>query len=201
MIFKSSWKELRMKSLRVLAFCTAAALLGAATIPAQEKPKAAEEPKIIMPMRVQVVISEYEGEKKISSLPYTLVLNAGQGPQTQLRMGIRVPILVQGKEGQQLQYMDVGTDIDCSAQPLEEGRFKVFLFVRRSSVYSSGPDKKPVDWAPGGEALAAQPIIRQFSGKFEALILRDAQTIQSTMSTDPVSGRVLKVDVTLNVVK
>jgi hypothetical protein len=33
------------------------------------------------------------------------------------------------------------------------------------------------------------------------LLMRDGQTVQSMMATDPVSGRVLKIDVTLNVVK
>jgi hypothetical protein len=33
------------------------------------------------------------------------------------------------------------------------------------------------------------------------MVLRDGQTAQSTSATDPISGEVLKIDVTLNVVK
>ena len=72
--------------------------------------------------------------------------------------------------------------------------------MERSSVYTAGPEKKPLDWSPGDAPLTTQPIIRQFRALFR-LLLRDGQTVQGTMATDPVSGRVLKLDVTLNVVK
>ncbi len=49
-------------------------------------------------------------------------------------------------------------------------------------------------------AGSAQPVIRTFRTSLK-LLMRDGQTVQSTMATDPVSGRVLKVDITLSVVK
>lgn len=188
--------------MHILAICIATVLPMSAASQAQEKPKATEESKTVVPLRIQVVISEYEGEKKLSNFPYSLPVNAEHQPsprQSQLRMGIRVPVLVQGKEVQ-FQYQDVGTDIDCSAQEMEDGRYKVGLWLKRSSVYAPGPEKKTADWNPGDQPLAGQPIFRQFSGAFN-LLLRDGQTIQSAMATDPVSGRVVKVEVTLNVVK
>ncbi len=197
-----------MKTVRILAMCGAIVLLAAVGVSAQEKTKTAEDSKVFTPLKVQVVISEFDGEKKISSLPYILSVNAAEAPSrnvTSLRMGLRVPILLQGKEGQ-FQYHDVGTDIDCWAQLIPEGglpaagRFRLWLATRRSSIYSTGPEKKSADWPSSDQPLAAQPIVRQFSGSFE-LTLRDGQTVQSTMATDPVSGRVVKVDVTLNVVK
>jgi hypothetical protein len=44
------------------------------------------------------------------------------------------------------------------------------------------------------------PSFRSFRTNFSAL-LRDGQTTQHTSATDPVSGEVMKVDVTLNVMK
>ena len=96
--------------------------------------------------------------------------------------------------------MDVGTNVDCSARAAEQGRFNLDLLVERSSLYAAGPEKKSLDWSPGDAPLGTQPIIRQFKVSLR-LLLHDGQTVQGTMATDPVSGRVLRVDVTLNVVK
>ena len=49
-------------------------------------------------------------------------------------------------------------------------------------------------------ALFAQPIIRQFK-LYSDLLMRDGQTLQSSTATDLISGRVLKVETTMNVVK
>jgi hypothetical protein len=165
---------------------------------AQEKPQAAPD----IPLKVLVVFNEFDGEKKVSSMPYTLsalssddVYLAGAN----LRMGIKVPILAQGKEAPQVQYLDVGTDIDCRVKRLEEGRFSLSLIVRRSSVHlPEGLSGKESTFTAG--ELSGRPVLRDFTGKF-AVILRDAETKQTTVATDPVSGHVLKVEVTLNVVK
>jgi hypothetical protein len=45
-----------------------------------------------------------------------------------------------------------------------------------------------------------RPILGNFSSESE-FYLRDGQTAQSIMATDPHSGRVMKIEVTLNVVK
>src|SRR6476646_2867218 len=59
--------------------------------PDAAKPAATE--KVITPLRVQVVFTEFDGDKKISNLPYTVLLNADdRGPQAAVRMGLRVPI-------------------------------------------------------------------------------------------------------------
>ncbi|MEI4861508.1 hypothetical protein Q8G41_28375, partial [Klebsiella pneumoniae] len=45
-----------------------------------------------------------------------------------------------------------------------------------------------------------EPIIRQFKTEL-TLAMRDGQTIQTTQAADPLSGRVLTITVTMNVVK
>ena len=50
---------------------------------AQEKPKAEDGQKAEVrttPVKVQIVITELEGDKKIKSLPYTLYINAPDAP-------------------------------------------------------------------------------------------------------------------------
>ncbi len=191
-------------TLRRLAIFLALGVLLAPNLRAQEEPKRTKEPKPITALKVQVVLSEFEGEKKISSLPYTIFVNADDRmgrPSSSVRMGLRVPLTVQGKDNQiQFQYMDVGTNIDCSADTTDDGRFRLGLTVERSSLYTTSPERKSLDWNPGDPPLSTSPVIRQFKVSFSPLV-RDGQTAQSTVATDPVSGRVLKVDVTLNVLK
>jgi len=177
----------------------AALLLLAAPLKAQEKPREILPEVPGTPLKVQVVFTETQGERKVSSLPYVLHLmtqdpTSRTGPTGKLRMGLRVPILT-GKESQ-YQYLDIGTNIDCSAQLMSGGLYQLRLKVSRSSSYSpEGQAKGELAVAP-----APTPIIGDFSADLN-LLLKDAQTIQSVVSTDPVSGRTLKVDVTLTVVK
>src|SRR5215469_16243311 len=172
---------------------------------AQDRPKPEETEKTtanrreIIPSRVQVVFSEYEGEKKISSLPYTLLVNAEgvRGQKAAIRMGLRLPVATSST---QFQYVEVGTNMDGWAAKLEDGRFVLHLSLERTSSYSPNTNQKTVPPPGGYESLSAQPIIQQFKTEVE-LLMRDGQTIQSTLATDPVSARVSKVDVTLNVLK
>src|SRR6266704_6046267 len=105
----------------VLSFLFSTLVIPIAFVSAQDKPKPeesekkAEIRKEVTPLRVQVVFNEYEGEKKISSLPYTLLVNADEpGNPAMVRMGLRVPIQTgtQGPTASQIQYMDVGTNLD-----------------------------------------------------------------------------------------
>ncbi len=192
-----------MKTMRMLMVLLAATLMLAPRAEAQEKPKPTSEAKPVTPLKVQVVLSEYEGEKKISSLPYTIFVNAEAHPgrPASVRMGLRVPVAVGTKDAPSaIQYFDVGTNVDCHASTAEDGRFRLALTVERSSVYGVGPEKKAQEWSPGDAPLSAQPIIRQFK-LFSDLLMRDGQTLQGSTATDPISGRVLKTDITVNVVK
>ncbi|HMD97176.1 MAG TPA: hypothetical protein VKM93_07600 [Terriglobia bacterium] len=168
---------------------------------AEDNPKPREAKT---PLVVQVVFTEYDGEKKVSSLPYTLNVvsskssgSPGNSERVSLRMGLRVPIMVGGSDKSgvsSFQYQDVGTDIDCTAYPVEGAMFNLVLRVQRSSLYESGVKTNAVP------EIAQQPIFSHFSSDL-SLDMRDGQTIQSTMATDPISGHVLKVDVTLHVAK
>jgi len=179
-------------------------LTAAFTLRAQDKGKSETKvPPAVL--KVQVTITETEGEKKIVNLPYTFYMKAGEGgpasPWTKVRMGSRVPVYV-GKDGG-MQYIDVGTNIDARGFAGEDGRFDLNLNLERSWV--EGEVAVPVE-RPGaltGEAHTGQfrePVIRQFKTEL-VLTLKDAQTIQSTLATDPLSGKVLAINVTMNIVK
>jgi hypothetical protein len=162
--------------------------------------------KNLVPLKVQVVLSRYQGEKKISSMPYTLSVN-NDHMQSRLRMGSRVAVLSGSGPRQpsaedkntpfpSYTYQDVGTNIDCYALSTDDGRFRIEITIQDTSVYSEGRND------PQGEPpkLKDIPTFRTFTSS-QTLILKDGQTTQFTTATDKVSGEVTKVDVTLNVVK
>jgi hypothetical protein len=148
-------------------------------------------------LRVQLVISRYQGEKKTGSLPYTFVVTAG-GDRVRMRMGVDTPVPMgtvtpgDAKAPMSFQYRNVGTNIDCLARDFGDGRFQLNLNVENSSAMSgTGAGDMPTTGAP---------LFRRFETSINPL-LRDGQSIQTIASTDPVSGEVVKIDVTLNVVK
>jgi hypothetical protein len=200
----NEWTKERERLVKKPAVAALFAVLvfGAIAMRAQDKPKPAEAPPQITPLRVQVVFTEYDGEKKISSLPYTVLVNADdKGPQSAVRMGLKVPVETGGSGGasKQFTYMDIGTNLDGRADKTEDGRFNLRLNVEKSSLYTPATAEKP-GTVGGNEILPGQPIVQSFRSQVN-LLIRDGQTMQSTVASDPITGHVTKVDVTLNVIK
>lgn len=157
----------------------------------------AQEKQALVPLKVQLVVSRQLGEKKISSLPYTLWITANAGKMTNVRMGVQVPVVstMMTKEGvasPSYNYRDVGTNIDCQAASQGDGLFSLDIRLNDSSV--------SFDPKESGPTLKGIPAFRNFTSNFNILV-KDGQTAQYTSATDPLSGETLKVDVTLNVLK
>jgi hypothetical protein len=206
---------------RLMSLVMTIAAMSSLPVSAQEKPAAApavvdkvlqppsrRESRAPIPLKVTVVLSRYQGEKRISSMPYVLGVTAGAtapGPKTTLRMGTNVPVVAtvfgggDGKTIPQSSYTfrDVGTNIDCTAwgEETTTGLFQVSLTITDSSI---GLDPSKKTGAPG--VVPDIPSFRNFNSSFTAL-LRDGQTTQYTSATDPVTGELMKIDVTLNVMK
>lgn len=106
---------------------------------AQDKPKTEERPSgeaQTTPVKVLIVFTEYEGDKKVKSLPYTLYVNAPNASEqkpgwTRLRIGNRVPVYTGNNS---FSYVDVGTNIDARGAYTGDGRFLLNLNLERSSV-------------------------------------------------------------------
>jgi hypothetical protein len=178
---------------------------------AQDKPKAEDSQKAEVrttPVKVQIVFTEFEGEKKLKSLPYVLYINAPDAPEwksssfVKLRVGSRVPVYTGGNTGS-MTYLDVGTNIDGRAAYSGDGRLLLQTKIERSWV--EGGVSVPVARSDGSASETSsghfqEPIVRQFVSEFD-LKLREGQSVESTMATDPLSGKVLKVDVSFTIVK
>jgi hypothetical protein len=215
-IYASDWSsrfhgsaEDKMKKVFILAVL----LLGVLSpfCPAQDKPKPEDSQKAEVrttPVKVQIVFTEFEGDKKMKSLPYTLYINAPDAPEwksssfVKLRVGSRVPVYTGGTTGS-MTYLDVGTNIDTRAAYSGDGRLLLQLNMERSWV--EGDVSVPVAKSEGSATETSsghfrEPIIRNFRSELDVK-LREGQSIESTMATDPLSGKVIKIDVSFTIVK
>jgi hypothetical protein len=167
-------------------------------------------------LRVEVVIARYEGERKVASTPNSFLLAAypkdtprGKHPKSELKMGVEIPIPVttfaaaSGEKGGTLapatsfQYRNVGTNIQCRAREIGGGLFEIVLWLETSTVYA-GADAEDAAYeaqAPGGRTM-----FRTFNVILRPL-LRDGESVETVASADPVTGEVVKVSVSMKVVK
>jgi hypothetical protein len=163
--------------------------------PEPAKPAAAQ--KAYTPMKLQVTISRYQGDKKISSLPYVLSVGIN-GPRVQFRVGAQVPYattaVTDGVKTPSYSYRDVGVGIDVAGQALvEPGVYTMNINVSDTSVSSSSQIQ-------GAPTITGVPIFRNFNTG-GTVVLRDGQTTQLTVAGDPITGETMRVDVMLTVVK
>ena len=186
----------------VAAVCAALMLVAASPLNATAQQVAGTqvsgEPPVTL--KVTVTISKWNGEKKIASSPFILMVvprygdraeKGIDGDQTSLQMGSEVPVptttVTDGKSVPSIQYRTIGTNIGSAARPLGGGNFNVYVSVQDTQLDAqSGP--------------ATLPRMQNFRAS-NRLTMRDGQTVQFTVATDTVTGQVTKLDVTMNVVK
>ncbi|HEX5069445.1 MAG TPA: hypothetical protein VFV78_04450 [Vicinamibacterales bacterium] len=185
---------------------------------ADAKPAQPPQPPSLptVPVRVDVTLTRYQGDKKVSSLPFSLYASAGRQMQGQvrMRMGIDVPIGMTtttetrttpgsngnpgvtnatGNSSTRPEYRSIGTDIDTYVLRTDETHYSVYVSISDSSIYTADGDAKSLKPA---DAAA----FRTFSTS-NTVILRDGQTLPFGTGTDKVSGEVIKIEVTLSVIK
>ncbi len=170
-----------------------------------------------IPVRIEVLLTRFQGEKKVSSLPFGLLANANDWRASfepvSIRMGVDVPIgtttetenrtvpspgpggAARSTESTntKTQYRNVGTDIDAWASRLDESRFSVRVSISDSSIYS--PDGDGKSWK------TLQPAAFRTFSTSNTVVMRDGQTVLFGTGTDKISGETLKIEVTLHVVK
>ena len=187
-----------------LAVASPRAFQGAAGGGAQKVP-------VPTPLKVDVVVSRFQGDKKVGSLPFTLWVTAstrGGVEPTSLRMGVDVPVGTASqtrtsgvnssnqteRTSSVPEYRYVGTQIDTWAVPTDDGRFTVNLRLTDSSVFTADQD--------GRAAIKSADVMafRSFTTS-NTLTMRDGQTLQFATATDKITGEIIKVDVTITVAK
>jgi type II secretory pathway component GspD/PulD (secretin) len=172
-------------------------------LPAQTPAPTASTPGVGRPqtgLRVQILLARYQGEKRISSLPFVLGV-VSNGSKTSLRVGTQLPIASTmfgpgNQPSTSYSYRDVGTNIDCQAQEVPGGTYNLAITISDSSVQLESQEGSATKKA----TVSDVPAFRAFNASFN-MLLRDGQTLQYASATDSVSGEVVKIDVTLNVLK
>jgi len=204
---RTSWKG----AAGALALITVLAIAAQSTR-AQGTQGPPRPPQVLL--KLDVVLTRYQGDKKISSLPYVIWVTSN-GRQS-VRMGANVPVgsstvtsgvanptgPAGGPNGSRtssetttrIEYRYVGTMIDVQASPSEDARYSIDLTIDDSSIYTADGDAKP------SVKLTEPMAFRSFSLS-NRLLMRDGQTQQFTVATDKISGETLKVDATLSVQK
>jgi hypothetical protein len=205
-----------MKLIRWFALAMICGALLALPARAQQAPAVAAKPAAI-PMkllRLQFTFTDYDGDRKIGSLPYTLHIGAYDDPNrkpgqsennevTKMKFGLRVPVATgaaAGGEDLQFQYIDVGTNLYCRVEDVRDGVYTIDITAERSMATGPTADAlvhKGLALESAGTSLGSEPVIQQFNVE-SPVMLRDGQTITSMVGTDPISGHVVKMEVTLN---
>lgn len=152
------------------------------------------------PLKILVVISEFAGSKKISSLPYTLY-TVSQGPakpfnptRSSMRYGVKVPIGTPNN----FNYQNIGTDIDYGAYERGAGSYQLVFTIDRSWV-GTPSDGNDGEFKQNAD-LPGAPMLPTFRDNF-TVVLGNGQTVEGAAAVDPITGHVLKVDVTLTVLE
>jgi hypothetical protein len=181
-----------MRVTAAMVLVTALVLSGAGQVQARQAGRPAEAPPI--PLKVTVTISRFEGEKKTASLPFVLWVNTGDQATIQMGSDVPVPQATVGSTKEAISsattytYRPLGTFITCSATALGDGLYRLSLNVNDSQVFRQTT------------AGAVGPVFQNFKA-MNSPILRDGGTVQFAVATDKTSGEVIKLDVTLNLVK
>ena len=189
-----------------LAAIFAFAAVMSATAQQAQKPDVSVPPQSAaaspaVPLRVQLVISKYKADKKITSLPYTI--STAVGRNARLRIGADAPYSSTRTTAKpapdglpappplSFSYRTVGTAIDCTPNASGDGRFRLDLTISHDSISYSGE---------GTPSPQGAPVFPTFSAT-NTLVLKDGETGQLTVAADPITGDVIRVDVTLTVLK
>ena len=188
--------------LAMLAVCPVVPIASGQETP---KPSNLESVPAVTALMVDVTISRYLGEKRLSSTPYTLAVNPGSPRGSSLRMGGEIPIPSvtftpvakdDAKAPNPLTsfgYRSIGTNIDVTARDAENGRYTLTVAIDETSVY-------PEDLAPPSTKTTGAPAFRGFKST-NALALRDGQSVEYTTATDRLTGEVYRVTVKMVVIK
>jgi hypothetical protein len=144
---------------------------------------------IAMLLVVVVGVTDARAQEPVAAPSSPLAGRQASSPRN--LVPLEVEVVISPSPVTSYNYRSVGTSITSSASVTEDGRFDLRLFIDDSSVYQSPST------VPGGNQM---PAFRSFRSR-NTLLLRDGQSREYTAATDRVSGEVVKISVTLRVVK
>ena len=195
-----------------LVVIAALALAASGSVAAEQQ---AAPPPAPVPLKVDVVLSRWQGEKRVSNMPFTLFVNTGQN--TSIRLGVDVPVgtatITTGREtpnssargvaggsqttsetSNRTEYRNIGTALDCRAGLGSDGTYDIYLNVQDSSLFTADGETRP-------SLKITDPMAFRTFSMSNLLRMRSGQTQQFGVATDKITGEQLRVEVTMTVLK
>jgi hypothetical protein len=157
---------------------------------AQEAP--AKAPEAMKPpgkrLRVQFQETRLRGDSTKATRATTLALHA-DAEGASVSVGSQIPISVAGKEVPTTLFKSAGVEGKVKVETLPDGRYRLDAHFEESSVLEAG----------GGAAAPTSgdnPILLVVRGE-SRLVLREGETVPFASAVDPVTGEVVRVDLTV----
>jgi hypothetical protein len=172
-------------------------LLAGSLATAQETPKAAPPPpppseaqaKPASVYRMDFVVRELENSKRINSRSYSLSGTTKEGAG--LRVTSRVPTAYLGGEGKSiLEYRDVGINIDCVPEEMDNSVLLMTRFASSSVVPREPGPNPPYDG----------PVIREVKFNGKTPVILGKPMVIATLD-DAATNRRFEIEVTVTKVK
>jgi hypothetical protein len=175
-----------------IANCALAALLATTSVAlGQESPPAKPAEAERTPgkrLRVEFRETRQRGETTTATRSYVLLLHADAEP-ARVFVGPVVAMTTSEQGTLTTQFKDAGVSAQASARTLSDGGYRLDAQFEDSSPLGSGGGVTDI-------RAADNPILRVVKGK-SRLSLREGQTLPFVGTVDPVSGEVVRVDVTV----
>jgi hypothetical protein len=138
-------------------------------------------------LRVQFQETRVRGESTTATRATMLALHA-DAEAANISVGSQVPISVAGREATTTLMKNVGVQGRAKVETLPDGRYRLSAHFEESSLLP-----------PGGGAVVTSgdnPILLVVRGE-STLVLREGETVPFASAVDPVTGEVVRVDVTV----
>jgi hypothetical protein len=153
-----------------------------------------------VPVRMDLVVTRQKGDRVASRVPYSVLLGVGRAvdassSNVEVKLGIEVPAPSAHGAGaipSPITYRNVGLTLSGRATLSGPGRYALTLSLQTTGIYP-GPGE-------GGAAGADDALLNTLNLRLTPL-LRDGEKTQVASVTNPLTGEVTTIDVTLRSVK
>ncbi len=131
-------------------------------------------------LRVRLVLNRRQGERKVASRPYSVIVQAGEEKPANVFSGAMLPLEVSYEGHPTVMLKDVGAGVRLGAQRIGDGRYRLDLSVSDGSLGTTN----------------GSPRVQAFEAE-SRLYMREGETVLVASGVDPQSGEVVEAEVTI----
>jgi hypothetical protein len=154
------------------------------------KPQEAEKPPGKR-LRLQVKETRLRGDAVATSRTSTLVLHADTGSAF-LFVGTQLAITQNERESSTTQFKNAGVTVKVNVAALPDGRYRLEAEYENSQKRGLAVERAP------GVVTAGNPVLQTVKAR-SVVTLRDGESVPFANAVDPVTGEVVRVELTLAV--